>query len=494
MKYLRISMLFSTAILLLTAPFFSVFAENIFERVSNTIEKTVSPKNDSSPPTQKDNIQRASIPKDLPAHWKLSIINESVFGADILTAEVGDNTKPVIFLVHGLGQLGMRDWLTVVPSLENDYFVVLLDLPGFASSAKPIGRYSPSNYAKVLAELKQKFSPSAPIIVVGHSMGGAVSLRYSHLFPTHIKKLILVDAAGILEKTAFIKHTAKIPIFNDNTPKLITRLLGKAQNTSSNFIEIINSLPDPTNYVSSDTHWGKMFFGKTNINAAFALVAEDFSSAIYSNTVATGIIWGENDPVAPLRTGKVLEKNLSSAVLKIIPDAGHTPMKSYPEIFNKHLHALLSAKPKPSPIDNSRQKGLTCTNESNKTYTGVYSSISINNCSNIMLTSINTGSISISDSTVTLENVDVYSDKTGLSIKDSVVTATNLNVYSQEGMILDESRLDIAGSYIHALTYAIQVKEKSKIIFSVSRIYDKTQSVNVHGIFSLKKEYFRGSK
>ncbi|MFO1252367.1 MAG: alpha/beta fold hydrolase [Inhella sp.] len=45
----------------------------------------------------------------------------------------------------------------------------------------------------------------APGPVVGHSMGGAVALRYAATHPEQVTQLVLVDAAGILERSSFLK-------------------------------------------------------------------------------------------------------------------------------------------------------------------------------------------------------------------------------------------------------------------------------------------------
>jgi pimeloyl-ACP methyl ester carboxylesterase len=47
------------------------------------------------------------------------------------------------------------------------------------------------------------------------------------------------------------------------------------------------------------------------------------------------VVWGENDPVTPLRTGRLLEWMISESDLRIIPELGHCPMDERPDDFNK---------------------------------------------------------------------------------------------------------------------------------------------------------------
>lgn len=94
-----------------------------------------------------------------------------MFNSSMLVLEVGDKQAPPLLLVHGLGVLGMQDWFSIIPELSKNYYIVAIDLPGFAHSQSPDGRYSPRNYAKVLAEVVDYYMTKPPS-VVGHSMGG----------------------------------------------------------------------------------------------------------------------------------------------------------------------------------------------------------------------------------------------------------------------------------------------------------------------------------
>ena len=123
-------------------------------------------------------IQALRFESPIKADWIFSTYQESVFNSSILVLEAGDKKAPPLLLVHGLGVLGMQDWFGVIPELTKHYHVIAIDLPGFAHSENPEGRYSPRNYAAVLAEVVDHYI-AEPTSVVGHSMGGAVSLYFA---------------------------------------------------------------------------------------------------------------------------------------------------------------------------------------------------------------------------------------------------------------------------------------------------------------------------
>jgi pimeloyl-ACP methyl ester carboxylesterase len=81
----------------------------------------------------------------LPSDWRVQLEREPVFDSEVLTVQAGQANAQTLLLVHGLGNNGFTDWLTVMPQLARQYHVIALDLPGFGYSAKPRGKYSPAN-------------------------------------------------------------------------------------------------------------------------------------------------------------------------------------------------------------------------------------------------------------------------------------------------------------------------------------------------------------
>src|SRR4029077_14145343 len=66
-------------------------------------------------------------------------------------------------------------------------------------------KYAPDRYAAVLARVIAAYGPG-PVDVVGHSMGGAIALFHAAAFPQQVRRLVVVDAAGILHRDAWFAH------------------------------------------------------------------------------------------------------------------------------------------------------------------------------------------------------------------------------------------------------------------------------------------------
>ena len=255
----------------------------------------------------------------LPAqHWQLSYFNEPKFNSKVAVLEAGDKHNPPVILIHGLGDLGMKDWFTVIPDLEKKYHVIAIDLPGFGLSSASVLRFRPSYYAEIIAAISKQYINNRKAIVIGHSMGGAIALRYANLYSEFVDKLIVVDAAGILEKSAFIKYIARFE-FGDDLPVFVQNLIDQLNGFSSLMIEDQSKQTSTTHFLQkNDFVWKLLVSGSPKMNAALSLVEDDFSQAVSDLTVPVDIIWGEKDIVAPLRTGKVLNKQLTKARLQVI--------------------------------------------------------------------------------------------------------------------------------------------------------------------------------
>jgi len=435
-------------------------------------------------------IQALRFESPIKADWIFSTYQESVFNSSILVLEAGDKKAPPLLLVHGLGVLGMQDWFGVIPELTKHYHVIAIDLPGFAHSENPEGRYSPRNYAAVLAEVVDHYI-AEPTSVVGHSMGGAVSLYFAGKYPEKLNKLVLVDAAGILHKVAFIKPISNVPKPDIRLPKFLSTKLAQLNDFTTGLIEegAIDS------YLSellqrSDGAW-KLVMGETpNMNAALSLVEEDFSEIVSNLKIETHIIWGEEDAIAPLRTAKVLNSQLINSDLATLPDVGHVPIKQQPKQFLALLDSALNGgvqKEVSAEVSARQIETFHCEDQHSREFSGHYRHMIIEDCNNVLLKNVVAESIRIKDSLVRLENVSLSGAKLALNIKRSVVELTNVTITAQQGVKLNESRFDGAGMQINASEHAINVVDDSNIIFSLSRIHSPIYQGLAHDAIEVEK-------
>jgi len=416
-----------------------------------------------------------ALRKRLPAQWQLTTERDSAFGSDMLVVQAGMENPQTLVLVHGLGQNGFTDWVSVMPQLAQRFHVVTFDLPGFGYSASPTGKYSPTNYARVLAGVISRHAKGR-VIVVGHSMGGAVSLRYARSTPAQVDKLILVDAAGILHRTAFVKYSARVPIAVEQMPAFVKEKLARIKDFGNDAVEKIFSHPDPTRLLgANETIWGSVMGKRTNINAGMALVEEDFSADIPKMQIPTWILWGEADSVAPLRTGQMLAYRLPHAQLLTMPGVEHTPMEpATAQIFLPLLERALASDPQPASLPELPQSVLAdvrCNGETDRLYSGNFREVIIQGCSGVKLQNLSAQRVVIVDSIVQMLNTRVRSaGGSALEIVNSELIATAGEFSGDVAISADKARLDLAGIRLDARRTPIKVQRFTRVVGSSSEI------------------------
>ncbi len=96
---------------------------------------------------------------------------------------------PCLLLIHGF-PFDSRVWETFRLSLERSFSVLTPDLPGFGQSEHISSTHSMTLMAESLRAILEH-ERIAEVVLLGHSMGGYVSLAFAHAFPEMMKGLIL---------------------------------------------------------------------------------------------------------------------------------------------------------------------------------------------------------------------------------------------------------------------------------------------------------------
>src|SRR6478735_8194315 len=125
-----------------------------------------------------------TIDLDGPVHWV------DFGGPD---TEPGAAEAPPVVLVHGLGGSHLN-WVGIAPALAARRRVVAIDLPGFGLSPA-LGRATSVNHNAALLSRFVHEVLGRPVVLVGNSMGGMVSLLLADRRPEQVVGLALVDPA-----------------------------------------------------------------------------------------------------------------------------------------------------------------------------------------------------------------------------------------------------------------------------------------------------------
>jgi pimeloyl-ACP methyl ester carboxylesterase len=107
----------------------------------------------------------------------------------------GTEGKPALLLVHG-GLDHARNWDWVARALCDDFHVYALDLRGHGNSAQAPGAlYSIAEHVLDLSALADIIN-DFPIYLIGHSLGGIITLHYAGIFPERVKQAVVIEGLG----------------------------------------------------------------------------------------------------------------------------------------------------------------------------------------------------------------------------------------------------------------------------------------------------------
>jgi pimeloyl-ACP methyl ester carboxylesterase len=133
----------------------------------------------------------------------------SLPGGDLEVTEAGSHDGSPIVLVHCF-TCAIDWWDGMIPRLARGHRVVAVDLLGHGGSEKPTSGYEIENQADLVAGVLGRLGVRGAT-VVGHSLGGTVSVALAERSPALVDRVVIIDSEaeheqgdlGLLAKLAF---------------------------------------------------------------------------------------------------------------------------------------------------------------------------------------------------------------------------------------------------------------------------------------------------
>ena len=413
-------------------------------------------------------------------------IDEPVFNGRVVVYEAGRGRARSIVLVHGIGQEGARDYRDQIAWLEQSFHVVAIDLPGFGASDQANVLYSPSNYARVLKHVTDRFV-RRPFVLVGHSMGAVVSLRYAAAYPGDVERLAVADAPGVLHRyVATSQFLAQLGL--EFVPPFLDPL-ERFTNFARRLLAPLERLTVDPQIILSSPYLRQTLLGSDPAKiAGLAVVSEDLRRVLPEVRADTLILWGARDTIAPLRTAKVLALKLPNSRLVVLERAAHEPMLEAPERFRAELEAFLERglPPAPAAVALPGKHGVTiCRNERNTVFEGEYKALTLDRCPGAKIRNARVLELRVLDSSVTIVDSHIGGGETGLYARASTIEMTGGRIEGDVAITAIESRLDLAAIEVEGRTAAVTAPTKSYVAFSLSRVQSPHTWGDVHDFYTV---------
>jgi pimeloyl-ACP methyl ester carboxylesterase len=242
---------------------------------------------------------------------------------------VGGRGEPLV-LVHGLGGRAL-DFTPLMPALAKRHRVYVLDLLGYANSDRPDVDYSVTLETGIL----RQFLDSQGLTrfdLAGWSMGGWIALDFSAQSPERVRRLVLLDSAGMKFTPTFdlrllSPHTMAEM---EELQKLLTPHPARAPAfITRDFLRVLRE----EDWVIQ-RNVASMIAGRELMDGKLAGVS-----------MPVLIVWGKQDVLTPLAVADAMRREMPQSVLALLDGCGHiAPVECRRRVLAE-MQRFLSANP-----------------------------------------------------------------------------------------------------------------------------------------------------
>ncbi len=257
----------------------------------------------------------------------------------IIHYEAYGRGRPVLLLHGWLGSWSL--WRDTIEVLGKDFRTYAIDFWGFGESgaSKDATNFSftVDNFVQLVPQFMDRLGiVKAPLI--GHSMGGTVSLNAAIRYPEKIVKVVVIGSP--------ITGSSLNPFLKLAGYPAIASLLWLFPFVRNSFVGAIGYLSanngrQARNMIMRDTTQVSM---QSFFQSIGTLRQTDLRPLLGNVHVPTLGIYGRKDIIVSPRQKDALKAGVKQAEIVYYQDAGHFPMLDVPDRFIKNIRDFLQAK------------------------------------------------------------------------------------------------------------------------------------------------------
>jgi hypothetical protein len=324
-------------------------------------------------------------------------------------------------------------------------------------------------------------------------MGAAISLLYAGTHPAEVRRLVLADAAGILYRQAYAEHMVhlglgKVPL--DLLPGVPGG--GAVKNFINQWVRPFARFePDPTVAFEFAKVRQKVLGGDPTKIAALLLIFKNLGEAIGSVRAPTRLIWGEDDHIAPLRSGMLLESRIAAAERHVLEHCGHVPMTDRPQRFAELVSEWLASTSVPGGASDAgavsgSNRTVRRRGEKGGVIEGDFARLELESCNGTVLRRVRAQELVIRFSEIQIEQPRLEGAGTVVEVADSRVKITGGEIIGDVGIAAESSDLDLAGVRIDGRSAAVRSPRLADVLCSVCPISSPNRRDYLHGIYHVE--------
>lgn len=223
-----------------------------------------------------------------------------------------------LLMIHGAGSNG-HPWSKHCPAIGAKHSPVSIDLPAHGRSG---GLESPRTIAEHCSFIDSFVEALgfSPFVLMGHSMGGGITIEYALTYPEKLKGIILVGTG------------AKLRVLPDRLEQMKRVMEGKEPVQYDKW-----SYSSKTSMETIREGWIEQSKTDPRIRYYDFLACDSFNrmNDLESLGLPTLIICGNEDILTPMKYAEYMEKNIKGAKLRRFEDAGHAVASEKPDQFDR---------------------------------------------------------------------------------------------------------------------------------------------------------------
>lgn len=256
---------------------------------------------------------------------------------------------PAIVMVHGLGG-NLHNFYALVDQLAETYRVVVVDRPGSGYS-KSLSGEQPALRAQatIIARFIEKLGLERPLLV-GHSLGGALSLALALDHPERIRALLLLSPASQVERVppgAFKVLFIRSPFVRRLIAWTLMAPLGKLAHQATLKAVFHPEAPSPEFDIAGGGVLGLRPGSFVAASSDMMMLPDELEQMVPrypSLSMPVEVVFGRQDPICPYQVhGVRLAAAVPNAHLHVIEGGHMIPVTAADEIIQRIRHALVSA-------------------------------------------------------------------------------------------------------------------------------------------------------
>lgn len=255
-----------------------------------------------------------------------------------------------LLLVHGVGS-SIDSWGDVPERLgAAGRSVIAVDLLGHGGSGAGNGDFSLGAHASCIRDLLDHLSIER-VHLVGHSLGGGVSMQFNYQFPERVESLTLISSGGLGAEVGARLRAATLPGSEIVLRVAASRPVVRSMTWLSQAFRIAGRTPAA---LSPRTIAKLQRLQNAESLAALLATLRSVVGPQGQRVSALGrlhqldpervlIIWGDADPMLPVQHGHDASDLLPGSRLVIVPGATHDPHTDDPALITAELLAHASS-------------------------------------------------------------------------------------------------------------------------------------------------------